>query len=223
MGTMIQLTAADGHKFSAYRAEPKGKPKGALVVVMEIFGVNSHIRNVADEYAADGYLAIAPAMFDRVQPGLDIGYTPADIEVRPRHHAKMKLDDALNDVPAAMRTSNPRARSASSATAGAARSRGTPRATLNGLAVRDRVLRRRHAGTDRRKAEVPGDVPLRRNATIRSRSTSAKEFAAAHQAVECTSMRRATASTATSAVRTTRALAKLARERTLEFLAKHVG
>src|SRR5437868_4163548 len=65
MGTMIQLTAADGHKLSAYRAEPKGKPKGALIVVMEIFGVNSHIKKVTDEYAADGYLAIAPAMFDR--------------------------------------------------------------------------------------------------------------------------------------------------------------
>ncbi|HEV7819852.1 MAG TPA: dienelactone hydrolase family protein, partial [Burkholderiales bacterium] len=67
MGTMIKLTAADGHQFSAYRAEPKGKPKGALIVVMEIFGVNSHIKKVTDEYAADGYLAIAPAMFDRVQ------------------------------------------------------------------------------------------------------------------------------------------------------------
>ena len=103
MGTMIQLTAADGHKFSAYRAEPKGKPKGALVVVMEIFGVNSHIKKVTDEYAADGYLAIAPAMFDRVQPGLDIGYTPADIEVGRGIMQKMKLDDALKDVQAAMK------------------------------------------------------------------------------------------------------------------------
>jgi carboxymethylenebutenolidase len=100
---MIQLTAADGHKFSAYRAEPKGKPKGALVVVMEIFGVNSHIKKVTDEYAADGYLAIAPAMFDRVQPGLDIGYTPADIEVGRGIMQKMKLDDALMDVAAAMK------------------------------------------------------------------------------------------------------------------------
>ena len=103
MGTMIQLTAADGHKFSAYRAEPAGKPKGALIVVMEIFGVNSHIKKVTDEYAADGYLAIAPAMFDRVQPGLDIGYTPADIEVGRGIMQKMKLDDALKDVAAAMK------------------------------------------------------------------------------------------------------------------------
>ena len=103
MGTMIELTAADGHKFSAYRAESKGKPKGALIVVMEIFGVNSHIKKVTDEYAADGYLAIAPAMFDRVQPGLDIGYTPADIEVGRGIMQKMKLDDAMKDVAAAMK------------------------------------------------------------------------------------------------------------------------
>ena len=103
MGNMIQLTAVDGHKFSAYRAAPAGKPKGALIVVMEIFGVNSHIKKVTDEYAADGYLAIAPAMFDRVQPGLDIGYTPADIEVGRGIMQKMKLDDAMKDVAAAMK------------------------------------------------------------------------------------------------------------------------
>jgi carboxymethylenebutenolidase len=73
MGKMIELTASDGHKLSAYRAEPVVKPKGGLIVVQEIFGVNSHIRSVADGYAADGYLAIAPALFDRIQRG----YEPA--------------------------------------------------------------------------------------------------------------------------------------------------
>ena len=102
MGKTIELTAADGHRFSAYRAEPAGKPKGALIVIMEIFGVNSHIRSVADGYAADGYLAVAPAMFDRVQRGLEIGYTPADIEVGRGLMQKMKLDDALKDVTAAL-------------------------------------------------------------------------------------------------------------------------
>ena len=62
MGKMIELTAADGHKLAAYRAEAAGKPRGAVVVIQEIFGVNSHIKSVADGYAADGYLAIAPAM-----------------------------------------------------------------------------------------------------------------------------------------------------------------
>ncbi len=102
MGKTIELTAADGHKLSAYVAEPAGKPRGALIVIMEIFGVNSHIRSVADDYAKEGYLAIAPAMFDRVQPGLDIGYTPPDIEVGRAAMQKMKLDDAMKDVAAAL-------------------------------------------------------------------------------------------------------------------------
>jgi carboxymethylenebutenolidase len=102
MGKTIELTAADGHKLSAYVAEPAGKPRGALIVIMEIFGVNSHIRSVADDYAKEGYLAIAPAMFDRVQRGLDIGYTPADIEVGRSAMQKMKLDDAMKDVAAAL-------------------------------------------------------------------------------------------------------------------------
>lgn len=101
MGKNIELTAADGHKFSAYVAEPAGTPKGALIVVMEIFGVNSHIRNVTDEYAAAGYLAIAPAFFDRVQRDLDVGYTPADIEIARPLMQKMNFNDAVKDVEAA--------------------------------------------------------------------------------------------------------------------------
>ncbi|MES2563877.1 MAG: dienelactone hydrolase family protein [Pseudomonadota bacterium] len=101
MGKNIDLTAADGHKFSAYVAEPAGKPKGALIVVMEIFGVNSHIRKVTDDYAAAGYLAIAPAFFDRVQRGLDVGYTPPDIEIARGLMQKMNFNDALKDVEAA--------------------------------------------------------------------------------------------------------------------------
>jgi carboxymethylenebutenolidase len=101
MGRNIELEAADGHQFSAYVAEPAGKPRGALIVVMEIFGVNSHIRKVADEYAAEGYLAIAPAFFDRVQRGLDVGYTPQDIEMARGLMQKMKFDDALKDAEAA--------------------------------------------------------------------------------------------------------------------------
>src|SRR5688500_3036214 len=101
MGKNIELTASDGHKFSAYVAEPSGKAKGALIVVMEIFGVNSHIRGVADQYAADGYLAIAPAFFDRVERGLDVGYTPQDIEYARGLMQKMKFDDALKDAEAA--------------------------------------------------------------------------------------------------------------------------
>ena len=101
MGRNIELKAADGHQFSAYVAEPSGAPRGALIVVMEIFGVNSHIRKVADEYAAEGYLAIAPAFFDRVQRGLDVGYTQQDIEMARGLMQKMKFDDAIKDAEAA--------------------------------------------------------------------------------------------------------------------------
>jgi len=102
MGKMIELTAADGHKLSAYRAEPAGKPRGGIVVVQEIFGVNGHIRSVADGYAADGYLVIAPALFDRVKRNVDIGYTPPDIQAGMEIRAKVAIDDAMKDVKAAV-------------------------------------------------------------------------------------------------------------------------
>jgi carboxymethylenebutenolidase len=66
MGNFIELKAADGTAFATYVAQPPGQPRGAVVVLQEIFGVNAHIRAVADGYAADGYLAVAPATFDRV-------------------------------------------------------------------------------------------------------------------------------------------------------------
>ena len=78
MGTFVQLTAADGFVFPAYVAQPAGPAKGGLVVLQEIFGVNSHIRAVADAYAADGYLAVAPAVFQRVRTDVDLGYGDAD-------------------------------------------------------------------------------------------------------------------------------------------------
>lgn len=71
---MIELTAADGHTFSAYRAEPPEPPKGAVVVLQEMFGVNPHIQKLADSFAAKGYVAIAPSLFDRVKAGVALGY-----------------------------------------------------------------------------------------------------------------------------------------------------
>jgi len=102
MGKMIQLTASDGHKLSAYRAEPAGKPKGGLIVAMEIFGVNSHIRGVAEGYAADGYLVIAPALFDRSQPGYETGYSQEEVQRGIGIIQKLTLDNAMKDVSAAM-------------------------------------------------------------------------------------------------------------------------
>jgi carboxymethylenebutenolidase len=98
---MLELTAADGVKLSAYRADPSGRPRGGLVVAQEIFGINSHIRNVCDGFAADGYLTIAPALFDRYQRGFEVGYTPDDIAKGRELKMKAGIDAALKDVAAA--------------------------------------------------------------------------------------------------------------------------
>ena len=101
METMTEITAGDGFRLAAYRADPQGPPRGGLVVVQEIFGVNSHIRNVCDGYAADGYRVIAPALFDRHEKGVDLSYTAADIARGREHKAKATSDAALLDVDAA--------------------------------------------------------------------------------------------------------------------------
>ena len=100
MGSIIQLKAADGFSLSAYTAGPAGATKG-IVVIQEIFGVNHHIRDMADRFAAAGYAVCAPALFDRAQPGVELGYTQADID--QGRTLRMKLDDAkvMLDVEAA--------------------------------------------------------------------------------------------------------------------------
>jgi carboxymethylenebutenolidase len=90
-GSMTTLKAADGHVLDAYVARPKGRPKGGLVILQEIFGLNGHMKHVADEYAADGYLCVAPAMFDRVQKNLVLGYT----EFQPARDAVAKLTEPM--------------------------------------------------------------------------------------------------------------------------------
>lgn len=102
MGSMIELTASDGQRIGAYRADPAGQARGGIVVVQEIFGVNSHIRSVADGYARDGYCAIAPALFDRVQPRVDLGYTADDIQAGRAFKERSPMDTALRDVEAAV-------------------------------------------------------------------------------------------------------------------------
>ena len=102
MGKMIELTASDGHKLAAYRADPAGKPRGAVVVIQEIFGVNSHIKSVADGYAKDGYLAVAPAMFDRLQRGYDTGYSQPEIQAGIAMMQKLDWKKVMLDVDAAV-------------------------------------------------------------------------------------------------------------------------
>jgi carboxymethylenebutenolidase len=94
MGQFINLTAADGFTFPAYVAQPAGKPRGGLVVLQEIFGVNTHIRAVADGHAADGYVVVAPSTFHRVKTGVELGYAEADMQ------AGMALKAAVEALPA---------------------------------------------------------------------------------------------------------------------------
>ena len=101
----ITLTAADGFEFSAYVAEPSGTPRGAVVVIQEIFGVNSHIRSVADGYAAQGYLAVAPGTFERVEKDVNLGYTGPDMQEGMRLKAAVEALPApgvLQDIQAAV-------------------------------------------------------------------------------------------------------------------------
>ena len=95
MGQFTNLTAADGFVVPAYVAQPEGKPRGGVVVVQEIFGVNSHIRAVTDRFAAQGYVAVAPATFERVKPGVELGYTEDDMK------AGFELKTAVSALPGA--------------------------------------------------------------------------------------------------------------------------
>jgi carboxymethylenebutenolidase len=103
LGTHIELTASDGFRLGAYRAEPAGKPKGGLVVVQEIFGVNHHIRNVCDRFAAQGYLALAPAMFDRIERDFESGYSPEEVAHARTFIPKIDWDAMLRDADAAIK------------------------------------------------------------------------------------------------------------------------
>ncbi len=98
----IRLTATDGHSFDAYLAGPEGRPKAGLVVIQEIFGVNAHMRDVCDGYARDGYLCVSPALFDRAQQKVELGYTPADIQAGRDIRAKCAWDKVMLDVQAAV-------------------------------------------------------------------------------------------------------------------------
>ena len=102
MGQWIRLTASDGFECGAWRVEPKGNPRGGLVVVQEIFGVNEHIRWVAEGFAADGYLAIAPAIFDRAERGFDVGYEPEQMARGSALSQQVDRETNLLDVAAAV-------------------------------------------------------------------------------------------------------------------------
>jgi len=102
MGEHVKLTASDGFQLGAWVARSAGTPIAGLVVLQEAFGVNSHIRHVTDEWAEDGFFAVAPALFDRIQPGFEVGYTPDDLQKGMAMIRQGTPDDRLKDVAAAI-------------------------------------------------------------------------------------------------------------------------
>ena len=102
--TTLQLRASDGTTLSAYVVKPEGTPRGAVVVVQEIFGVNSHVRGVVEQYASEGYVAIAPAMFDRFQKDVDLGYDAKGIEQGVALMMRTTNESTLADLTAAITT-----------------------------------------------------------------------------------------------------------------------
>jgi carboxymethylenebutenolidase len=102
MGKWSELTAKDGATIGAYEAVPKGIARAGLVVLQEIFGVNRHVRSVADDFAAQGYHVVAPALFDRVEPGVELSYESDDVARGVAIRAKTKHADTLADIAAAV-------------------------------------------------------------------------------------------------------------------------
>jgi carboxymethylenebutenolidase len=102
MGERIWLRAADGHELGGYAARPEGDPVAGLVVIQEIFGVNAHIRSVADGYARDGFLAVAPAIFDRVERDVELTYDGPDMQKALSFIPRLDIDKAVLDVGAAL-------------------------------------------------------------------------------------------------------------------------
>jgi carboxymethylenebutenolidase len=102
MGEFTTIMARDGHEFQAWLAAPPGQARGALVVLQEIFGVNAHIRSVADGFAAEGYTVIAPSLFDRIRRGIQLGYGPAEVQEGAGYRAQLTPETTLKDVAAAI-------------------------------------------------------------------------------------------------------------------------
>jgi carboxymethylenebutenolidase len=102
MGEFQTLMARDGHEFRSYISAPQGTPRAAIVVVQEIFGVNRHIRAVTDDFASQGYVAIAPSMFDRIRKGIELGYSEADIQTGRGYAMQLEQDKVLKDLSAAI-------------------------------------------------------------------------------------------------------------------------
>ncbi|MDA0652274.1 MAG: dienelactone hydrolase family protein [Proteobacteria bacterium] len=107
MGEVIGLTASDGHEFGAWLATPEGKPRGGLIVGMEMYGVNDYLKGVCDDFAAEGYLTIAPRLFDRFEPDLTNPYDDVGSRRGKELSAIIDHDQTMLDVTAAMERVRP--------------------------------------------------------------------------------------------------------------------
>jgi len=102
MGEFTTLMARDGHEFNAWLTAPSGPQRGAIVIAQEIFGVNHHIRGVADGFAADGYLVIAPCLFDRIRRGIELGYSPTDTQEGRGYRMQIPKEKTMLDLSASL-------------------------------------------------------------------------------------------------------------------------
>lgn len=100
MNQLETFMARDGHTFQVYIASPAARPRGAVLVMQEIFGLTQSIRAAADRFAAEGYLALAPALFDRVRRGLVLGYSAPEIEQARGYRAQLATPETVLDISA---------------------------------------------------------------------------------------------------------------------------
>lgn len=223
MGQMIELTASDQKVIPAYRAEPQGTARGGLVVIQEIWGVNAHIRSVADGYAAEGYLAIAPALFHRVEPGVYLDeYNDETMTRGFGLMQKVDADKALMDVESAVREASAAGKVGVVGYCFGGRMTWLSASRLDGIAAAVAYYGGGIPGLASEQPKCPVILHFgERDAHIPV--ADVEEFKKAHPSLpvylydadhgfNCD--RRASYDPAAS---------KLARERTLEFLRKHVG
>jgi carboxymethylenebutenolidase len=102
MGDFTTIMARDGHEFQAWLAAPAARPRGAVVVIQEIFGINGYIRSVTDGFAAAGYTAIAPSLFDRVRRGIQLGYSNAELQEGAGYRKQLVPENTMKDLAAAV-------------------------------------------------------------------------------------------------------------------------
>jgi carboxymethylenebutenolidase len=223
MGRMIELKAKDGKTISAYRADPAGKPRGGVVVIQEIWGVNSHIRNVADGYAAEGYLAIAPAIFDRVEPGVTMDqYNNETMQRGFGLMQKVNQDQALLDIQAAADAASEAGKVGVVGFCFGGRMTWLASARVQGIAAAVPYYGGGIPGLASEKPKVPVILHFgERDAHIPL--ASVEEFKKAHPELPVYLYAADHGFNCDQRGSYDAAAAKLARQRTLEFLSKHVG